>query len=407
MKNEKLNVNIKPVGFLDLLAFKKLIPSRKKRIARAPSTPVDAAPPVNELADRLHPKVQYLEVCEITQETPDIKTFRLIPDASSGSEELAIFRPGQYLSFSFEIEGASVTRPYSLSSSPSEALSGYYEVTVKRNDGGFVSNYIWESWRVGSKVQCGDPQGHFYYNALRDSRKIAGIAGGCGITPFRSMAKAIADGTIDADLTIFFGCRTINDVVFDKEFKQLEEASNGRIKVIHILSDEKYDSCEHGFITADLIRKYVDPDIRSFFISGPQAMYEFVRGELKKLNVRDKFIRWELFGEIKNAEEAAGFPKEKAGNLFSMTVHMGSAVQVIPASSGESLLVAMERAGMNPPSVCRSGACGYCRSLLVKGDVFIPENETGRRLADKQFGYIHPCSSFPISDLEIIIPRKK
>ena len=94
-----------------------------------------------------------------------------------------------------------------------------------------------------------------------------------------------------AELTIFLGCWTINDVVFDKEFKLLEEASNSRIKVIHILSDEEYDSCEYGFITANLIRKYVNPDICSFFISGPQAKYEFVRGELKKHNVRDKFTR--------------------------------------------------------------------------------------------------------------------
>lgn len=407
MKNKKLNVNIRPIGFLDLLAFKKLIPSRKKRIARAPSTSIDNAPPVNALADRLHPGAQYLEVAEIKQETLDVRTFRLIPDSGLGSKELAIFRPGQYLSFSFEIEGSSVTRPYSISSSPSEALKGYYEVTVKRNDGGFVSNYIWENWHVGSKVQCSAPEGYFYYNALRDSRNIVGIAGGCGITPFYSMAKSIAEGTLDAELTIFYGSRAIDEIVFDKEFKLLEEASNGRIKVINVLSDEENESCEHGFITADLIRKYVDPDNCSFFICGPQAMYEFVRREIKKFNVRDKFIRWELFGEIKNPEESAGFPREKAGQTFNMTVHMGSAIKVIPASSGESLLVAMERAGMNPPSVCRSGACGYCRSLLVKGDIFIPEDETGRRHADKQFGYIHPCGSFPLSDVEIIIPRKK
>lgn len=407
MKDKKLNVNIKPFGFLDLLAFKKLIPARKKKIDCAPSTPIDAIPPSNALADRLHPKVQYLVVSRITQETPSARTFRLIPDSDSGTKELAIFRPGQYVSFSFEIEGASVTRPYSLSSSPSEALSGFYEITIKKNDGGFVTNYIWDNWQVGSKVQCSGPEGHFAYDAMRDSRKITGIAGGCGITPFRSMAKSILDGTHDIELTVIYGCNTLDEVLFDKEFEQFEEASKGKIKMVKVLCDEESEGCEHGFITAGLIKKYVDPDKCSFFICGPQAMYEFVGKELKEFGLREKFIRWELFGEVKDVEGSEKFPKEKAGASFSMTVHMGSASLVIPAVSGESLLVAMERANMTPPSICRSGACGYCRSLLVKGDVFIPESEDGRRHADKQFGYIHPCSSFPISDLGIIIPRKK
>jgi len=407
MKNEKLNIKIRPLGFLDLLAFKKLIPTREKMIACAPATPVDAIPPVNILAGRLHPETQYLEVSEVTQDTPSARTIRLITDKASATKELAMFRPGQYLSFSFEIEDASVTRPYSISSSPAEALKGFYEVTIKKNEGGFVTNYIWENWKLGTKVICSGPQGHFYYDALRDSRKIVGIAGGCGITPFRSMAKSVLDGSLDVELTIFYGSNIINDVIYQKELKHFEEASNGRIKVINVLAGEDAGDCERGFITAELIKKYVDPAECSFFICGPQAMYDFVGKELGTLDIRSKFIRWELFGEIKNVSSTNGFPQNMAGRSFNMTVHMGSTVNVIPALSGESLLVAMERAKLSPPSICRSGVCGYCRSLLVKGDVFIPESGDGRRQADKQFGYIHPCSSFPVSDLEIIVPRKR
>ena len=118
-------------------------------------------------------------------------------------------------------------------------------------------------------------------------------------------------------------------------------------------------------------------------------------------------MRWELFGEIKDVKNTNGYPEEKAGQSFKAIVHMGGTTRIIPASAGESLLVALERAGMNPPACCRSGICGFCRSLLISGEVFIPEDEDGRRLADKQFGYIHPCSSFPVSDLEIIIPRER
>ena len=69
------------------------------------------------------------------------------------------------------------------------------------------------------------------------------------------------------------------------------------------------------------------------------------------------------------------------------------------------MLVAIERAGIAAPSKCRSGECGYCRSKLLEGDVFITEDNDGRRAADKKFGFIHPCSSYPLSDLFVEIPE--
>ena len=66
---------------------------------------------------------------------------------------------------------------------------------------------------------------------------------------------------------------------------------------------------------------------------------------------------------------------------------------------------AIERAGIPAPARCRSGECGWCRSKLVSGTVYIPaENDTGRRFADKVCGYIHPCASFPTSDIVIEVP---
>ena len=65
----------------------------------------------------------------------------------------------------------------------------------------------------------------------------------------------------------------------------------------------------------------------------------------------------------------------------------------------------MERANLAPPSQCRSGECGFCRSLLVSGEVYVLPDSDGRRAADRQFGYIHPCASYPLSDLEVTVPR--
>jgi ferredoxin len=60
-----------------------------------------------------------------------------------------------------------------------------------------------------------------------------------------------------------------------------------------------------------------------------------------------------------------------------------------------------------PPSECRSGECGVCRSLLVDGDVYVGPESDGRRAADRRFGYIHPCASYPITDLEVTVPRER
>lgn len=69
--------------------------------------------------------------------------------------------------------------------------------------------------------------------------------------------------------------------------------------------------------------------------------------------------------------------------------------------ANQTLLSAMEQAGIKAPSRCRSGQCGWCHSRLVSGEVFIPDEADGRREADKKFGWIHPCCTYPLSDIEL------
>ncbi len=404
--SKQLNIKIKPLGFLDLLAFKNLIPTRKKNINNATADLIEAPPPVNVLAQRLHPKAQHLVIEDVTFETSSAKTFRLVSDEESETNEPAFFRPGQYLTFSFKINGSTVKRPYSISSSPNEALKGYYDITVKRDEGGFVSSYIFDNWEKGKKVISSGPEGHFSYDNLRDSNKIIGIAGGCGITPFRSIAKSIVEGILDIDLILFYGCNKKEDIIFYNEFKELEKNSNGKFKVVFVLAEEDLEGFEQGFITSDLIRRYTDIEKKSFFICGPQGLYNFVDKELAKENIERKFIRKEVFGEIKDIEKYEGFPQDASEKKFNVKVHIGDDSKTIPAKATESLLVALERAGLCTPSGCRSGACGLCRSLLIDGHVYIPKDVDGRRMADIQFGYIHPCSTFPTGDLEMIVPRE-
>ena len=394
------NVKVGLIGKLDMLRFKNITKAREKHIQATPATPLPKSLTTNEKAKLHHPAKQQVVISEIRQNGADAKT--IVFKTADGSR-LALYRAGQYVSVSVPIGDTVTTRSYSLCGSPAWAKRGEYNITVKRDDSGFVSPYIQDNWKVGQQVTISGPQGHLYFEPLRDSKKVVALAGGSGITPFMGMAYAIRDGLEDFDLTILFGSRTAEGIVYKKELDEVCAACD-KVHVVHVLSDEERDGYEHGFITAELIKKYGGDGEYSIFMCGPQAMYNFLDGEIAKLGLRRKFVRRELFGAIKNPWEQPGYPEEIRGKTFKVKVIKYAETFEITASADEPILVAIERAGITAPSRCRSGECGWCRSKLVSGKVFIPEKTDGRRAADLDYNYIHPCSSFPASDIVIDIP---
>ena len=389
---------------LNPMDFTKMNPTRQAKIEAAPAKELptlDAYVP-NQIAKALHPGTQYVKVARI-DEHADAKTFWLEANEAKGTKALAWFSAGQYLSVSLEIGNLKLTRPYSLSSSPREALAGQYALTIKRVKDGLASNYILDNWTVGTEVTVSEPLGVFTYEPLRDAKTIIGIAGGSGITPFRSLAKAIADGDEDAEMILLYGSRTLADAIFQDEFKALE---GPKFKLVNVLSHEEQDGCEKGFITAELIKKYAPAGDYSIFLCGPQAMYEFVDKEIATLNLRKKFIRHELFGEYFNPAKEADYPKDVAPE-FKITVRIAGTEQTITAPADTSILRSLEAHGIAAPAHCRSGECGWCHSKLVSGEIYCPKSVDGRREADYLYGYIHPCCTFPLSDLTIEVPPVK
>ena len=390
---------------LNPMDFTKMNPTRQAKIEAAPAKELPATDSYvpNKIAKALHPGTQYVKVAEVVEQSADTKTFWLEANTAKGTEKLAWFSAGQYLSVTLEIGSMKLTRPYSLSSSPREALAGRYGLTIKRVKDGLASNYILDNWTVGTEVTVSEPLGVFTYEPLRDAKTIIGIAGGSGITPFRSLAKAIADGDEDAEMILLYGSRTLADAVFQAEFKALE---GPKFKLVNVLSNEQQEGCEQGFITAELIKKYAPAGDYSIFMCGPQAMYEFVDKEIATLGLRKKFIRHELFGEYFNPAKEADYPKNVAPE-FKITVRIAGTEQTITASADTSILRSLEAAGIAAPAHCRSGECGWCHSKLCSGEVYCPKSVDGRREADYLYGYIHPCCSFPLSDLVIEVPPVK
>ena len=139
---------------------------------------------------------------------------------------------------------------------------------------------------------------------------------------------------------------------------------------------------EHGFISKGLIEKYAPAADYSIFISGPSVMYQFVMKEVAQLHLAPGWVRHELNGNTAAPDQFVGHS----------------------AAANESLLIALERAGIIAPSMCRSGICSACRSQVLDGHTFTPAEFDHRRAADRGFGYVNPCVAYPTSDLTLQVP---
>ena len=397
-----LKVKIGLIGKLDMLKFKNMKKVREQAIQAAPAREVKGDFPINNNAKALHPDYVSLIVDEIIDRgAANAKTYIL---RSKDGKALPYFRAGMYLNLKLELDGSLVTRSYSLCSSPKKALEGKYAITVRSNPGGFAADKLLAGLKVGDEVVSSCPQGFFYYEDLRDCPTVIGLAGGSGITPFLSMAEAIADGTEDFDLVLLVGSRDVDNILFKDELDALAKKTD-KFKVVHVLSDSETEGYEHGFITAELIKKYApEGEDYSVFLCGPEGMYKFLKPEIAKLGLPERLFRRKLIDVTKSVWESEGYHAECRDKTFELTVRQGDKEYKIPCSANEPVLVAIERAGIKAPSRCRSGECGWCRSKLVSGTYFVPAENEMRRWADKEYGYIHPCSTFATSDMVLEVP---
>jgi len=344
---------------------------------------------------RLHPPGMRVRVTDIVQESPSTKTLRLV----STDRTLPPFQAGQYIALTVEVDHLRTSRPYSISSPPNQV--GHYDVTVKRVEGGLVSNHLLDRVKRGDVLESSGPAGNFYHNPLFHDPRMVFLAGGSGITPFMSMVREVLQCGLDRTVYLFYGSKDLHDIPFHGELSGF----SGRFEHIHYIPviehpPEGYEG-HCGVITAELIRRIIgDPEDHTFYLCGPKAMYDFCIPELEKMGVSRRKIRKEIYGPPMNMCEAPGWPPEvKADDLFTVVVN---GVQRLRARAGESLLASLEKGGILIPSLCRCGECSKCRLKILSGRVFQPPGVLLRR-SDRQFGYVHSCVSYPLGDLEVLI----
>lgn len=374
-------------GFMDMLRFKKLVPNRREALANGSDQPLPTEYRTNNLATALHPGYMEVELTHIVQLTPNMKNFTFKRVDSSA---FPFFRAGQYVSLQAKIGDSLVSRPYSISSSPDEALEGRLSLGIE--DAGFFSGYMNNEAKIGDRFVMTEPSGEFHYENIRDKKNIVCIAGGSGITPFLSMAKSVAEGNEDYNMTLFYGAKDFENLAYRDELEVLKKSG---VQIIYVL-ETAHEGCEQGFVTAKMLEKYVDINSSTFFMCGPVAMYASILDELKPYNLPLKSVR-------KDAATCGDLDIDNP-KTFCLTVHMRDKVYEIDAKENETLLTSMERAGLNAPNKCRAGGCGFCHSKWLGGEYIIAKGRDGRREADRKFGFIHPCVTYPQSDMEIDVP---
>ncbi len=393
----------------DILAFILHINRRKRIFKRAKAFPVEPGR-MNILSEELHPLSQRFIIDSVITETADANTYRL----KGAGRRPAFFIPGQYISINLQIGGSTLARPFSISSMPQEAADGgYYDITVKNSDGGgFVGRWIMENWKAGTGVLSSGPAGAFTWERLRDCSTLVCIAGGSGVTPFKPIIGSLLSGDPSSRAVLFQGARNSGDLIFRKFWEETAKKYDGRFFYVPVLTEpESGRQGAEGFITADLITRTMKlipggftADECSYFICGPEGLHSFIDKELSGLDISGKRIRREEYS-VNTRSSGVGSPGGK--KVVSLTVRQGDSNLEIKADPDETVLVALERAGLDPPSLCRTGECGWCRSRLVSGKISgnkKPGRRFGLRMADEKFGYFHPCSAFPESDLVIEIP---
>jgi ferredoxin-NADP reductase len=395
-KKAKLSVN----GYLaDLLGWFKL-PKQRNEWINGGSPKLDAADPIAELAGKLHSGLIPARIIGIKEESSLARTYTLEPEEG----HLPLHYAGQYLCLKFDINGRKVSRPFSISSPPRLSYqNNRIQFTLKTQPGDEAYIHIWDTWKEGQRLTVELPFGNFYYSKIRDAAHVVGIAGGSGVIPFRSIIADMPVSGRPEGLTLLYASRTAGDILFKDELENLAAESGGRIRIVHVLAEADASwAGEKGIVNAELIKKLIqDYKDASFYVCGSAVFCNAVKGELDSLDIPSNRRRIAAYGGSGPVEGHPEFPKGQDNKTYTLTVLLGQDRKEASARSSETVAAALEKAGLAVDTRCGSGECGWCRSKLEAGSVWQRPEDLGLRARDKDTGYFHPCSAYPISDLTV------
>ncbi|KEI71027.1 ferredoxin--NADP reductase [Endozoicomonas elysicola] len=356
---------------------------------------------VQEVAQESAPKQRYhrLEVAAVIEETHDSKSVVFsIPEEVREQFE---YLPGQFLTLKVPYEGKQLTRCYSLASSPH--VDPEHKVTIKRVDGGRISNWINDGVKAGDLIEVMPPAGLFHLTSKTPPGDIVLFGGGSGITPVFSILKS-ALKTTDRKVKLIYANRDDQSVIFKDEMKAIAAENIDRLEVVHIL-----DSV-HGFLTQPMVKQLVEGhENGEYFICGPGPFMDTVESSLIGLGEPRERIHTERFVSPPDPDQAEAAAKEaKAAAEGSITTQfvaeLDGEVHEVAYEKGDTLLQAMQKVDLDAPASCEEGMCGACMCMVESGETQLGLNEVLSE-AELEEGWTLACQSRPLSnDVKVKFP---
>ena len=309
--------------------------------------------------------------------------------------------PGQFLTLITDIDGKSVRRSYSLSSSP--YVDEDLVVTIKRVAGGLMSNYLIDHLKAGDILQVMEPMGHFTTEFNVDNKRhIIMFSGGSGITPMMSIAKSTLSQEPNSIVSLIYANRDIDSIIFKEKLQELETVDEGRFHVIHILDHAPLEWQGHsGLLNHEMLTKLFEripdwgSDKSTYLMCGPEGMMNNVETLLDQQDIpKDRIFKESFVAGIINKPVTS--PTDDIVTR-DVTIVYEDEEHIVSVTPDTHILDAALDLDIDLPYSCQSGLCTACRGKCVSGSVKMDEDE-GLSDAEKNAGYVLPCVSHPLTD---------
>ena len=350
-------------------------------------------------------KFQKLLVEKVVQETPDaISIWFRNPD-----REVYKYIPGQYLTLKVIIDDKPYNRAFSLSSCP--VKDNNLIVTVKITPGGKVSTSLVRNLKAGQEIEVMPPLGNFTapMDAAHRNHYVL-IGAGSGITPLMSILRSALESEPQSKITLLFGNRSENDIIFKSTLSELITKHPERLKVIHSLSQSSEDwRGENGRLTQSHIleilgkQQATDGLRNEYYVCGPAGMMLEAANAVKSLGVAPPQLHEEHFGaHLNHGTEDEPTPvkieakAEDISSIDDVTIVLDDKEYTFKVKNGQSILDAALDADLDPPYACMIGSCCTCKAKLLSGKIIMDDREglTDSEIAE---GFVLTCQSHPTS----------
>jgi ferredoxin-NADP reductase len=204
------------------------------------------------------------------------------------------FQPGQFLEWTVPHaapDSRGIRRWFTIASAPTEPV---IQLTTRFSKKSSSFKASLRSLKIGDRIVAHGLEGDFTLPADK-TKGLVFIAGGIGITPFRSMIKFLLDSGEARDITLIYATKRVEDLVFMNIFEQAKEAFG--IKIVPVVAEP--DTTWHGRagrVDQALFTEEA-PDIKTseVYISGPEPMVESISGLIRDLGVPNHSIHQDFF----------------------------------------------------------------------------------------------------------------